>query len=278
METRLAQLDSVMASLNYTAETEEKPAHYLYETPEGFKKNLPQRDFHPMPIHDSRKLEAPLSLDKQGFLFTEQHSKVQNFYDAKEVKDVYFPEACRLVQEITGAVKALAFDHNVRCAPMAKAQENQVSRPVKYVHNDYTLLSAPERLRDIVGEAEAAQWEKQRYAIINVWRPIKNPVEESPLAVCNAESMEMEDFIPTDLKYQDRTGEIYSVRFNPNHQWFYFSHMQPQEVMLLKCYDSAEDGRARFTAHSAFKDPTSPPHAKDRESIEVRILACFEEA
>ena len=84
----------------------------------------------------------------------------------------------------------------------------------------------------------------------------------------------MDDLVPTDLRYPDRLGEIYSLRFSPAHRWFYFSRMRPDEAMLLKCYDS-DAARARFTAHSAFEDPTSAPDAPARESIEVRILAFF---
>jgi hypothetical protein len=51
--------------------------------------------------------------------------------------------------------------------------------------------------------------------------------------------------------------------------------MQKNEALLLKCYDSMEDGRARFSAHSAFDDPTSPPNAAPRESIEARTLVFF---
>jgi hypothetical protein len=78
-----------------------------------------------------------------------------------------------------------------------------------------------------------------------------------------------------DLRYRDRTGEVYSVVFNPNHRWFYFPHMERNEVLFLKGYDSAEDGRARFTAHSAFEDPTAPSDAPARESIEARTLVFF---
>jgi hypothetical protein len=90
-----------------------------------------------------------------------------------------------------------------------------------------------------------------------------------------AHTMEQKDFIATDLKFPDRTGEIYSVAYNPEQRWFYFPRMQPDEAMLLKCYDSMEDGRARFTAHSAFTDPTAPADAPPRESIETRTFVFF---
>ena len=87
--------------------------------------------------------------------------------------------------------------------------------------------------------------------------------------------MTQEDFNETDLKYEDRTGEVYSVSYSANHRWFYFPNMERNEAMLLKCYDSSTDGQARFTAHSAFEDPTSLPDAPPRESIETRTLVFF---
>jgi hypothetical protein len=176
-----------------------------------------------------------------------------------------------LVKEATGAARVLVFDHNVRCRPMAKRGENGAREPVKFAHNDYTLKSGPQRVRDLLPE-EADELLKQRFAVINVWRPIRGPVMESPLAVCDAQTMEMKDFVPSDLLYRDRTGEVYSIAFNPHHRWYYFPRMRADEALLLKCYDSAADGRARFTAHTAFEDPTSPPQAPARESIEARTL------
>ncbi len=98
---------------------------------------------------------------------------------------------------------------------------------------------------------------------------------ETPLAVCDARSIKPGDLVATELKYRDRSGEVQSLAYNANHRWFYVPNMQQNEAMLIKCFDSAHDGRARFTAHSAVEDPTSPPDAPARESIEVRTLAFF---
>ena len=104
--------------------------------------------------------------------------------------------------------------------------------------------------------------------------PIRGPVQESPLAVCDAQSIRQDDFVASDLIYPHRRGETYAVTYNPTHRWYYFPDMQPDEALLLKCYDSAA-GRARFTAHTAFDDPTSPPDAAPRESIEIRAFVFF---
>lgn len=271
----LTGLTYVEGTLNYLADGTEKPVTYMYTPPPGVPPRSGRYAKYTVPIYDGRALLPQLSLDRHGFLLTRHETAVTNFYDEQLVRAVYYPEVERLVKAVTGATRVLVFDHNVRCAPMAQRGENGAREPVKVAHNDYTLKSGPQRVRDLLPAQEAEALLRHRFAVINVWRPIRGPVQEAPLAVCDAQSMVPQDFVATDLKYYDRTGEVYSVTFNPNHRWFYFPHMRPDEVLLLKCYDSMTDGRARFTAHSAFEDPTSPPDAPARESIEARTLAFF---
>ncbi len=268
--------DYLEAPVNYFESTGEKPAVYLYEPPSGVPVRSGGNLKHWMKIHNGRPLLDELTLDRQGFAFVHYETRVANFYDPEEVTKVYYPEIEQLLKQATGAIRVRVFDHNVRCRPMAKRGENGAHEPVKFAHNDYTLKSGPQRVRDLLAD-EADYLLKHRFCEINVWRPIRGPVQESPLAVCDASSMTLKDFVATDLRYRDRTGEVYSVAFNPNHRWFYFPQMQRDEALLLKCYDSAQDGRARFTAHTGIDDPSSPPDAAPRESIEARSLVFFAE-
>jgi hypothetical protein len=265
--------DYIEAEFNYLTDRGAAPITYLYEPPPGVAPRSGEYERRMMPVANARSLLERLSLDRQGVVLTHCATAVADFYDEKEVKRVYYPEVERLVKETTGAVRVLAFDHNVRCRPMAKRGENGARPPVKVVHNDYTLNSGPQRVRDLIPD-EADTLLKNRFAVINVWRPIRGPVQESPLAVCDARSIAPADFVKHQLKYRDRTGEVYSVAFNPDHRWLYFPKMQANEAMLIKCYDS-DLRRARFTAHSAFDDHTAPPDAPARESVEVRTLAFF---
>jgi len=198
---------SVEAALNYLAETAEKPVTYMYKTENG----APQRSYHnvkhTMTILNGRAVDERLTLDGQGFALVHHPTAVADFYDEAEVPAVYYPEVERLVKQATGAVRVLVFDHNVRCGPMAKEGRNGAREPVRFAHNDYTLKSGPQRVRDLLS-AEADTLLKHRFVFINVWRPIRGPVEEAPLAVCDAQSMRLADFVPTDLKYRDRTGEV----------------------------------------------------------------------
>ncbi len=268
------QRPPVQAPLNYLAKMAEKPYSYTYTPPPGVAQTNRRIARQTVAIHDARTIADRLSLDREGFALTQYESAVSNFYDEDEVRAVYYPECERLLKDATGAARVVVFDHIVRCAPRSRNGEKGIKEPAKGAHNDYTLRSGPQRLRDLLpDEAEALL--ENRFAIINVWRPIRGPVQESPLAVCDAQSLRPDDFVASDLIYPHRRGETSAVTFSPNHCWYYVPDMQPDEALLLKCYDSAEDGRARFTAHTGFDDPTSPPEAAPRESIETRAFVFF---
>jgi hypothetical protein len=232
-----------------------------------------QGEQHQVAIRDARPLVGQLSLDKEGFVLLHHQTAVKNFYDEHEIASVYYPECERVIKEATGAARVVAFDHIVRNAAMS-AKGNTVKIPAKRVHDDYTAWSAPQRVRDLMGE-EAEELLKRRFAIINLWRPIRGPVLESPLALCDAQSLSEENLVASDLKYPDRTGETYSITYNPNQRYYYFPQMQPDEAVLIRCFDSAPEGAARFSAHTGFDDPNSPPDAPPRESLEVRTLVFF---
>jgi len=269
-----SSLNHVEATVSYLDAMADKPCIYLYEPPPGLPVRSGHSTRHLMTIYDLRGRAEPASLDVEGFALVRRGTQVRDFYDEQEIKIVYYPEVERLVREATGAEKVLVFDHNVRCGPAAKRGDKGIREPVRYAHNDYTLKSGPQRVRDLLAADEAEERMKHRFAIVNVWRPIQGPVMDTPLAVCDARTIAPDDFVATDLKYRDRTGEVYSMAFNPAHRWFYVSRMERDEALLLKCYDS-EPGRTRFTAHSAFDDPTCPPGAPARESIEIRTLVFF---
>jgi hypothetical protein len=268
---RLPNGSFVQATLNYFAASSEKPVIYTYEPPPGVPRSTGKSESHSVPIRNAR-VAGDLSLDRQGFQLVRQQTKVQDFYDPAEVKELYYPEIEVLLKNATGAEKVVVFDHQVRNIELSKQGEKHAREYVWVVHNDYTAKSGPRRVLDHLTPAEAEERLQHRFAEINVWRPIRGPVESTPLAVCDAQSIEPSDFVPTDFIYRDKVGEVYRFIYNPNHRWFYFPWLERNELILLKCYDSSEDGRARFSAHSAFDDPTSPPDAPPRESIEVRAL------
>ena len=265
---------SVVAPLNFLVPMAEKPVAYNYEPPPGIPVRTGQRETHRVPIRDARPMIDQLSLDREGFVLLHKQTAVTDFYNEEQIKAVYYPECERVMREATGAARVVAFDHIVRNATMAAIKGSGIKMPAKGVHNDYTAWSSPKRVRDLMGD-EAEALLQNRFAIINLWRPIRGPLLESPLALCDAQSLEDENLIASDLKYPDRTGETYSITYNPNQRYYYFPKMQADEAVLIRCFDSALDGPRRFSAHTGFDDPETPADAPPRESIEVRTLVFF---
>jgi hypothetical protein len=266
-------LPFVDAELQYLAPMTERPRILAYEPPPGDPSTNLVIETHHVPIYDLREVAGGTTLDQEGFELLHQQSAVQNFYDDDEVRRVYYPEAERLIGGLTGADRVFIFDHTVRKRVWGSNDRapGTPRQPATRVHVDHTARSAPQRVRDFFG-AEAEALLKGRVQIINLWRPIRGPLRDAPLAVCDARTVAPRDLVGTDLVYRDRVGETYSVTYSPAHRWFYVPEMMPHEALLLKCYDSATDGRARFMPHTAFTDPTASADILPRESIELRTL------
>ena len=264
----------VVSTFNYIAPMDAEPEIYFYEPEPGTVKHDPVTDPREMRIHDIRGREREFSLDEHGFEVIDIDAEVTAFGDRAEVQASYYPAVAERVKEAVGASHVHVFDHNFRSRSVTDTDVSE-ALPVMWVHNDYTELSGPQRIRDLMAD-RAEELLQGRYAFINLWRPVTRTVEESPLAVLAARSVRQSDFVTLALRYADRDGQIYFMRHNPDHQWFYASRMRTNEALLLKCFDSARDGRVRYTAHSAFEDPASPPDAEPRESIEARTIAFFE--
>lgn len=216
-----------------------------------------------------------LSLDVEGFAIASLPTSFTDWFEHDAVVRDYYPECLVAACTVTGASRGVIFDHNVRSG--SKSREGfwsqTVARPTRGVHNDYTDRSAQTRAEEILGATPA-----ERYAFVNLWRPILEPLRDSPLAVCDGRTLQQNDASLTELRYAERSGWIHRFRYNPRHRWTYFPEMLRDEVLFLKCWDSARDGRTRFSAHGAFDDPTTPADAPPRESIEARALLVWDES
>lgn len=273
---RTTALPRVEAGLLYLEPTAVKPRSLEYDPPPGVPRTTAVYREHRVTIRDVRPIAATLSLDKEGFEFLQAPTRVRNFAADEQITTQYYAETIDLLREVTGASRVVVFDHTMRRRiPGASDRTTGLPRqPVPRVHVDYTVKSGPQRVRDLLPE-EAPELLKKRFAVVNVWRPIQGPIQDSPLAVSDARTVADRDLVATDLVYPDRLGEIYYVQFNPAHKWFYAPAMRDDEIMLIKCYDSRDDGRARFVPHSAFADPTTPVNAPPRQSIELRTLVFY---
>ncbi len=268
----VGRLPSVEGELYYLAPLEGKPWNYTYPPPEGVPVSRGEPETHRVAIHDLRPVLSEISLDAEGWDLIEHKSALADFDDEDAIRRIYYPETENLLKTLTGAHRVVVFDHTIRRRiPGVSDRTSPLRQPVARVHVDHTIGSGPQRVRDLLPD-EADELLKGRVQVINLWRPLRGPVLDSPLAMCDARSVAAQDLVGSDLIYRDRVGETYSVTYNPAHRWFYAPEMRTDEALLLKCYDSATDGRARFAPHTAFVDPTTPEDALPRQSIELRTF------
>lgn len=275
----------VNAPLNYLAPPDGPVQIRIYPPNSGLKTIRPPAIRQVVPIRDARAIADDLRLDEIGFALHTRPSEFSDFYDEAAVRKHYYPEVEATMRSLTGALAVIVFDHNVRGTARAARGEFGVRLPAEQVHNDYTDRSGPKRKREILESAGRADLANRHFAFVNLWRPIVGPVWDNPLAVCDARSVLSSDLVVTEIQHfgEDdldtprHIGEIYSVSYRAMHRWYYVPEMRPEEFLLLKCFDSRTDGRARFMPHTGFQNPACPADFVPRESIEARTLVIFDE-
>jgi len=270
-----AEAGAVSAGLHYTIDTGVKPVNETFG-PNNIRRRVSgEHEVRQMTIRNGRPLADEFNLEVTGFDFVKHETRVRDFFDAEELKRVYYPEVEALIKKVSGASRVVVFDHTLRSGDEAEREAKLVREPVLNVHNDYTEWSGPQRVRELLPD-EAENLLRRRFAIIQVWRATNKPIQSNPLAIADARSLAPADLIRAERRYPHRVGETYRIAYNPDHRWFYFPRMRRDEALVFKVFDSAKDGRARFTAHSSFVDPTTPSGAPPRQSIEARTLAFFD--
>lgn len=264
----------VTAAIGYAVDTGVKPVNETLASGAAIRRHTGTFERRTVPIVDARRgAEAP-QLDREGFALVPHATAVRDFLDPDELGRVYYPEVIALVRRLTGAVRAHVFDHTLRTGDDAERAARNIREPVLWAHNDYTEWSGPQRLRELLPE-EAETLLARRFAIVQVWRAIDQPIVAHPLAIVDARTVAPADLLRAERRYPHRVGETYQLLYNPAHRWCCFPRMRRDEALVFKTYDSATDGRARFVPHTSFDDPSAPADAPPRRSIEVRTFAFF---
>lgn len=266
----------VTATIRYLTPTDQRPVYYAsqagadaqFDIDVGFEERS-------VTIHDARVRQPAPTLDREGFMLLDHASGIDDFYQLSAQQERYEAELVAMVCQATGAQAASVFDHTLRSDSPIVRGARSIREPASFIHNDYTDASAVKRLFDILPEDEAERRRQSRFAIVNVWRAIAEPVWNSPIACCDASSLQAGDLVPTERRARDRIGELEMVSWNASHQWYYYPRMHRGEVLLIKTFDSVRDGRATRCIHTAFNNPLAPAEAPPRESMESRLLVFF---
>jgi hypothetical protein len=277
MHATPVNIEPVSATLEYLLSAGSKPVTYLLAPPGGHTWETGEYAAVPVTIRDARGRVVAPALDREGFQLCDAPSAMPGFADRETIQQLYYPEMEELARSVSGARRAIVFDHLVRQRATGSTTPFGVGagrRPgaATRVHCDFTPASAQRRLALEIEAHGIGQVE--RFAIINLWRTTRLPVLDAPLAVCDARTVKPADLVAADIVYPTRTGEIFEVLHNPSHSWSYFHAMEFNEVLLFKQYDSAASV-ACYTPHAAFAHPATPAGTPPRESIEIRCLLIF---
>ena len=267
---------STYSKVRYLIPGNKKPVYFASQGGTEAQLNI-NADFEDIEvkINDGRCLNPPANLDKEGFELHDHKSMIADFYEIKNQQAKYEAELTTLVLPIIGGEKLVVFDHTLRSDSAEIREAHKIREAAAVVHNDYTFNSAHKRVRDLLDHDEAEAKLKNRFVIVNVWRAIAGPAISSPLTCCDAQSVSEENVFASERRAKDRIGELELVSRSVDHKWYYYPEMNRDEVLLIKTFDSAADGRATRSVHTAFRNHLAPIDCPPRESIESRMMVFF---
>lgn len=278
-----SNIQYISAELAFITESGPSATTYIYPKSSGKKLKRPFHKKKRVKVHDARLLQEPPRLEINGFQLLYAPTQITNLYDESDVVERYYIEAADLVKSVTGAIEVFVFDHTYRSVERANAGQKGVRLPAESAHVDYTPDSGPRRALEILRGVNKQQYSEHRMALVNIWRPIIGPVFDFPIAVCDPRTSSAADYVKTDIHHYNEddlenpaiSGQIYSLRYNKSQRWYYCSKMNPEEVLLLRNWDSSVCDHSCYAAHTGFKSPMVPTQSKPRESIELRTLLVF---
>ena len=271
---------SVQAEVEFLSKRTERPIYYASSAGRNARHDIDQEmNIVAVDVADAREREdenAPREFGQHpsGFDLLKFETRVDDFLDPQQIETVYEPEIIEFLKTTTGGYRVFIFDHTVRASDPNLREQKHVREPATLVHNDYTSGSGFVCLREQLGD-EAEELATTRFQIINVWRPLTDPVEDFPLALVDARSITRDQLVDTERRAPNHIGEIQLALHDPSQRWYYYSAMRPDEVLLFKTFDSIDSGTRPCSIHTAIHLSHAPADAKPRESIETRAFVFY---
>ncbi len=271
---------SVQSQVEFLSRRTERPVYYASSAGRNAKHAIDQAmNLVTVDIEDARgRVDEDSSREfgqhPSGFDLVRLDTAVNSFVDAGQIESIYKPEMVEFLKAFTGAYRVHIFDHTLRASDPDLREQKNVREPSTLVHNDYTANSGFVCLQEQLG-AEAEALSQGRFQIINVWRPLNDPVEDYPLALVDARSLKPDNIVDTERRAPNHIGEIQLALHDPEQRWFYFSAMRSDEVLLFRTFDSIDSGTRPCSIHTAIHLADAPADAEPRESIEIRAFVFY---
>lgn len=269
---------SVIAEVEFLSRRTERPVYYASSAGRNAKHEIDQpMNIVTVDVEDARDrvdadTQRELGQHPSGFDLLKFETRVNNFLDHEQVESVYEPEIVEFLKSVTGGYRVHIFDHTVRASDPDLREQKNVREPATLVHNDYTPNSGFVCLQENLGD-DAKELARGRFQIINVWRPLTDPVENYPLALVDARTLTPDHLVDTERRAPNHVGEIQLALHDPQQRWYYYSAMRPDEVLMFRTFDSLENGSRPCSIHTAIH--LSSAGAQPRESIETRAFVFY---
>ena len=270
----------ITAEVEYLAERVENPIYYASSAGRNAAHQIDQpMNRIKVPVADARgrddeSADREFGMHPSGFDLFNFPTRVDSFLDKDQISNLYETEVEQFLKQLTGCKRVHIFDHTVRASDPELRETKQVREPAYLVHNDYTAGSGFVCLSENLGD-DAERLAQGRFQIINLWRPLVDPVEDYPLALCDARSLDPADLIDTVRQAPNHVGKIQLAVHADAQRWFYFSEMRPPEVLVFKTFDSRDGGVNPCSIHSAIRLADAPANARPRESVETRAFVFY---
>jgi hypothetical protein len=233
---------------------------------------------HEMAIRDARAAQECFTLDTSGFCLTQLPHRFSDPTDVREHNGSLLAETAEAVRILAGGTSAMCIGIQLRFAETSpKAGSGFNSLPARFVHGDF---------KGGAGLQLFARWPGfdpqafSRLAVFNAWRVITPPPQDTPLAVCDARTASVDDSydLTAVLEEQPQAPQRHDIAIyahSPRHEWYYFSEMTPDELLVFKTFET-DPARPYAVPHSAFDDSTFGSAAIPRGSAEARVLVAWD--
>jgi hypothetical protein len=240
---------------------------------------------YPVTIRNAR-LSGPFTLDEHGFCLGRHRTDITDWARNYGPESAYAQQVCEVAKRLCGADVVLPMAGMVRSSGQTSAT---VQPPAAEAHVDFTQRCAERIAQTVYRKYHAESAGYRRFIAFSLWRVLSAPPQDMPLALCEGRSVRDDEGthntkvdvaeIPTgDALFAPIEGEedmaaATIFRHSPEHRWWFFPDMSPDEVIFIKFYDS-DHGTAWRCPHTSFRD-TSRPDAHERRSMEFRAIAYF---
>ncbi|KXS94833.1 hypothetical protein AC578_3668 [Pseudocercospora eumusae] len=266
----------------------EKPYNLKFDPPKGQPYTNIKADTRDTCIEDIRGREQNFRMETQGFavLSLEDDGEegttmaYEDFDDRTKCQDVYCKQVAEGLKRMLGASRVQIFEYVVRKRhaqfPVATGEEYQFNQPTNTAHIDMTPAWAQETLHQMNPNEPLPS---SRFQFVNVWKPLRGPVRDWPLALCDPSTLSSSDLCSSDIVFEEQMIENYLVHSNDTQRWYYLSDQEASEAWVFLQADSRRtgNGKSRGVPHCSFLHPRSLESKWPRESIEVRAAVFFRE-